>query len=366
MALTSAELYDPSTGNFNATGGRSSSSRPGAATLLPNGKVLFAGLPNAEPYDPLTGAFTGAGMYAGPSPGIIQTATLLADGKVLVTGWAASARGGWSQLYNPAMDTFSPTGLMTMWSDDYNATLLVDGRVLFEGNYENDGNPADAELYDTATGTFTRLGSTIGRHQFSTATLVPDGTVLIAGGQLVGGPGDRDAEIYLPANSRFARAGPDGNMNVGRHLHSATLLPDGTVLIAGGYSAYPAQTSTAELYTPAVLVPAPLLFSLLGDGRGQGAIWHAATGEIASPSTPAVVGAILSMYTSSLADGGVIPPQVSIGGRLAEVLYFGASGYPGYNQVNFRVPVGIAPGDSVPVRLTYLGRSSNQVTLGVR
>jgi uncharacterized protein (TIGR03437 family) len=73
------------------------------------------------------------------------------------------------------------------------------------------------------------------------------------------------------------------------------------------------------------------------------------------------------MYTTSLAEGGLIPPQVAIGGRLAEVLYYGsAPGYPGYFQVNFRVPAGVAPGPGVLVRLTYLGRLSNAVTIGMR
>jgi uncharacterized protein (TIGR03437 family) len=72
------------------------------------------------------------------------------------------------------------------------------------------------------------------------------------------------------------------------------------------------------------------------------------------------------MYTTSLFEGGLIPPQVAIGGTLAEILYFGdAPGFPGYNQVNFRVPGGVVPGPAVSVRLTYIGRSSNTLTIGL-
>jgi uncharacterized protein (TIGR03437 family) len=163
-------------------------------------------------------------------------------------------------------------------------------------------------------------------------------------------------------------------MIAARGYHTATLLNDGRVLLAGGIYfdsrtqgvGAPNILASAEIYTPPILIPAAALLSLAGDGRGQGAIWHAQTGQIASADNPAVAGEALSMYTTSLIDGGVIPPQVAIGGRLAEVLYFGPSGYPGYNQVNFRLPIGVAAGPAVPVRLTYLGRPSNAVTIGVQ
>jgi hypothetical protein len=199
-----------------------------------------------------------------------------------------------------------------------------------------------------------------------TATPLGDGTVLIAGGNQVIAYGayiaSASAEIYDPTTGTFSRT---GDMTTGRFNHTATLLLDGTVLIAGGGGV--AFQGSAEIYKPPVPVPAPALFSLSGDERGQGAIWHAATGQVASANNPAIAGEALSMYTTSLLDGGVIPPQVAIGGRLAETLFFGkAPGYPGFNQVNIRVPSAIAPGPNVPVRLIYLGRPSNEVTIGVQ
>jgi hypothetical protein len=374
-AIASAELYDPATGTFAPTGNMIQSRQRHAATLLPSGKVLIAGgqrYPSfsAELYDPLSGTFT----PVGPLPVSASQLTLLAEGRVLiqVTDDEAGFPGVRSRisaaLYDPLAGAFRLDGesVRDYWTI-LTATLLTTGMVLDTMLVTDESWPTDvAELYDPSTGEFAPKKMAAFRRD-ATATLLPDATVLIAGG------GDSDlgwsnaattgAELYDPVADRFSRT---GSMAENREGHSATLLPDGTVLVAGG-GINRFGTATAEIYHPNVLIPALVLSSLSGDGRGQGAVWNGVTGQIASSANPATAGDALSMYTTTLVEGGAIPPQVAIGGQLAEILYFGdAPGYPGYFQVNFRVPNGVAPGSAVPVRLTYIGRSSNAVTIGVQ
>jgi hypothetical protein len=376
-----AQVYDPSTGAFTATGDLVARTygTVGRAPLLQDGRVFIAGYPTAQLYDPVSGTFAATGPYAAPAPGVMGSATLLADGRVLLTGavnicFLAQCREpgtAWTELFDPKTGDYSLATGMKGWNNVYTATLLPSGKVLFVGNDTYNGIPPSAEVFDPSDGTFTAIRSPSASHQYGATTLLPDGTALITGGLAPGGDALAISELYLWESAMFAT---NSNMTTACWGHTSTLLTDGTVLIAGGISLSPylnsfpsaLVVSSAEIYHPGVLVPAPLLFSLSADGKGQGAIWHAATGEVVSTSSPAAAGDVLAMYTTSLIDGSVIPPQVSIGGRSAEILFFGgAPGYPGYYQVNFRVPRGVA-GSDVSVRLMYLGRPSNEVTMEVR
>ena len=173
------------------------------------------------------------------------------------------------------------------------------------------------------------------------------------------------AELYDPVTGKFGSS--NDALPQSMDGHTATLLPDGTVLLSGGWICCGVSLSTAEIYRPALLVPSPVLLSLSGDGKGPGAVLHSGTHQVVSSDNPAVSGEALELYLTGLTDGSLIPPQVAIGGRLAEVLYFGkAPGFANLNQVHVRVPGAVEPGNAAQERLTYLASPSNEVTIEVR
>ena len=250
------EFYDPDVGSWSA-GPRMANRRfEHASVLLPDGRVLVTGgtndlvapLSDSEMYDPETNEFSFSGSLV--LARAQHTETLLNDGRVLVAGGSRGGIGGeiipfdTAELYDPASGTWSEAGKMTKGHADHTATLLSDGRVLVTGGR---GKVASTEIYDPATNTWSAAGSMSEWRVDHTATLLSDGRVLVTGG--IGKVDSTD--IFEPEAGAWYQG---GTMTEPRYVHTATRLADGRVLLVGGQTTDGAGnrelSNTAELYEP--------------------------------------------------------------------------------------------------------------------
>ena len=250
-SLASTEVYNPGTAVWTNTGSMNTNRVYHTVTLMPNGLVLAAAgengsiqLSSAEVYNPGTATWTNTrslniACYS-------HTATVLPSGLVLVAGgFNYSTALTNAELYNPWTATWTNTGTLNIARGYHTATLLPNGLVLVVGGENTSGNAlASAELYNPGTGTWTMTTDSMNVARFNhTATLLSDGLVLVAGGEN-SGEGVLDAEVYDPGNGTWTST---CMLNMGRWGQSATVLPDGYVLTAGGYSGS-ASLSSSELY----------------------------------------------------------------------------------------------------------------------
>lgn len=262
--LDTAELYDPTLDVWTPVSPMSEARQNHTATLLPDSRVLIVGgdiegdhpVALAEIFDPVAGIFEPAGSLGLARTG--HAAQALPDGRVLIVGGAALIDGTFSgqgsvEVYDPANGGgFRPTGDMLFARSWPTATLLPSGRVLVTGGVSN-FTWDSAEIYEPAAGGYWRpAGHMSERRVMHTATLLHDGRVLVVGGKtdIVDAGGEALASSEIWDATLTGSWSPAGEMSVARDEHTATLLNDGRVLVAGGRIGSE-FLDTAELYEPA-------------------------------------------------------------------------------------------------------------------
>ena len=241
-----------------------------------------------------------------------HTATLLPGGRLLVAGGVKSGGGGTAaaDLFDPAGATWTSAAPMNVMRASHAATLLADGRVLVTGGSTVSSaaakgyvNNTRAEIYDTVANTWTPTPPMSVARAHHTATLLPDGKVLVVGGENLQYLVEPTAEVYDPATNRWAA--PRTQPLAPRSQHSATLLRSGQVLIAGGFDIVDGlltPANTAELYDP-VLHTAT---TTTPDGNGGTTSVTTVTGGLDFTATAPMAFAHHGHSATLLADGRVV------------------------------------------------------------
>ncbi len=253
--LIETDLFDPDNETWSFAGDISTPRDHIAAALLSNGSVLVAGgndgkgtdssvLSSAEIFDPATGQWSSAGSMSQPRQG--HSLVPLPNGAALVAGGDAGDDPFQSvEIYDPSSGTWSATADMTDARERFAAVALEDGRVLAVGGGGTDGRLASVELYDAASGTWSAAAEMSTPRLKPAAVVLQNGKVLVVGG-LGAGQFLTSAEVYDPTTDSWSDA---GSMETGRGFHAATLIDDGRVVVTGGFG-FSGPINSTEIYDP--------------------------------------------------------------------------------------------------------------------
>lgn len=240
QATASAEIFDPAAQRFVTTGAMTVGRAAPVAALLADGRALIIGgqsssmepLASAELFEPESSRFLPTSPMAVPRIG--HVAVVLLDGRVLVSGGRQARRGdilNSAEIFDPVTGQFQATGSMKLPRHKHAAVRLPDGRVLIIGGADirdQRGRYRSTEIYDPNSGTFS-AGPQMQWPRFKIPDAVatmPSGAILVAGGA-------RQMEWYDPTNNRFVVM--PGELDMALEFATASTLPNGEVLVVGGY-----------------------------------------------------------------------------------------------------------------------------------
>ncbi len=260
-----AEIYHSRTGTWSSVASMKYPRAAAAAVRLPGGKVLVAGgmgtgPGTAEIYNPATNTWADTGPL-NVARFEDMAAALLPGGRVLVAGGFVPKESGIppfvplasTEIWHPSTGQWAVGNPMHEARGEFASVTLKDGRILVMGGVDASGSALkSAEIYNPHTGHW-RLIRDMHSPRFDAAAVVlHDGRVLVAGGADASGQPTTSSEIYNPRTKTWKTT---GSLNVPRSEaeYAIVLLPDGRVLLAGGYNTLgltETHVDTAEVYNP--------------------------------------------------------------------------------------------------------------------